>query len=197
MARFEAAGHQTMIAQGWRVAGLAAALDGDVDGGRRLVRDGVALSDRLGDLGGLPLGLCMLGLVEDLGGCPEGAAAAFARSLRLNREEGQVWPAVVSLAFAGARAALGDRPADGVRLLAASRQLTKQTGIGLAPRERAGEAEALRRVGGLLGPDEVAAAEEDGRQLGAATAMVLALAVLEGSRGPGDWRTPPSRVFGR
>jgi predicted ATPase/DNA-binding winged helix-turn-helix (wHTH) protein len=176
---FEASGHQTMIAQGRRVAGLTTALVGDVDTGRRLVEDGLTLSEHLGDIGGMPLGLCMLGLVELVDGRTDRAVAAFRRSLHLNREAGQIWPAVLALAFAGERAVVGGRAADGVRLLAASRLLTDRTGIGLAPRERDRVEEALDLATKLLGEAQVAEAGEQGRHLGTAAAMVLAIEVLE------------------
>jgi hypothetical protein len=181
LAAFEAAGHQTMIAQGRRVLGLATALVGEVDRGRQLVIDGLSLSECIGDIGGMPFGLCMLGMLDLVGGRTDDAIEAFARSLRLNREVGQIWPAVVALAFAGERAVASRRPADGARLLAASRTLTERTRIALAPREHGRAERAWAQAQALLGPEDFAAARADGGDLGAATAMVLATEILDGA----------------
>lgn len=142
------------------------------------MESGLALSEQLGDMGGLPLGLCMLGLVHQLGGRRRAAVAAFSRSLHLNRELAQVWPAVVALPFAGVTAHERGRTADAVRLFAVQRGLTDETGIRLAPRERDAVEAALAEIGDLFSPDKLDAIADEGVALGPAAAMVLSLEVL-------------------
>lgn len=175
---YEAGGHQTMIAQGHRSLGLALGLLGDTTAGRTMIAEGVHRSERIGDVGGLPLGLCLLGLVETYAGRHDDADEAFLASLRCNRERGQLWPALLALTHASGRAVLVGRADDGVRLLAAAQAITRRKTIASAPRERAAADGAVDLAARMLGPGELRAARAAGNDLGVAEALVLAIDVL-------------------
>jgi hypothetical protein len=176
--QFEAGGHQTMIAQGRRVVGMAYGVLGDVDRGTEMIADGLSLSETIGDAGGMPLGLCFAGLVHSYATRTEQADAAFVASLRHNRERGQLWAALLAIAHAGVRAVVTGRPADGIRLLTVAERITARSSIALAPRERAAVAEARILAARSLDEAHMSAARTDGEQLGVAEAMTLGIEVL-------------------
>jgi len=176
---FKEAEHQTMVAHMTRVAGVAAANLGDFSGGRALVEQGLRRSDGIGDLGGLPLGYAFLGLLETWAGNNRRAAEAFRASILANRRLGQLWPLLLTVAFAAERAALVGRFADAVRLDAAAECVTDRTRIRLAPddnlRVRSCVEEAMRN----LESHDVEKLRAEGATMSLPSATALALDVFQ------------------
>ncbi|MDQ4142811.1 MAG: winged helix-turn-helix domain-containing protein [Actinomycetota bacterium] len=181
LAAFESAGHQTMIAHSKRVLGLATAGLGEIDAGRPLILEGLRQSEELGDVGGLPLGLCFLGLLEVWGGNREAAVDAFRRSIVVNRNFGLVWPSLLAIGFASEEACLTGRPADAIRLTAVVEGLTERTGIRLPPQDRPRVEAAVERAARTVGPHEAAKAHDEGFEMEVAEAILLALEIYDQS----------------
>ncbi|MGQ0678113.1 MAG: AfsR/SARP family transcriptional regulator [Actinomycetota bacterium] len=176
---FGQAGHQTMIAHMKRVVGLASGQLGRVDEGRSLIEEGLAMSRELGDPGGEPLGLALLGILETWAGKRDAADAAFARSVASNRLLGQMWPSLLAIDFGSERAVHKSRPGDAVRMRAAAGALTSRTGIRLAPRDRRRVARAVHAADGQFDPDDLAKLRNEGSALPTPKAMALALETFE------------------
>lgn len=171
---FEQAHHMPMVAHSRRVIGLAKAGLGDVDEGRPLIRDGLQLSEKLGDLGGMPLGLGFLGLLEVWAGDRRAAAPAFERSISINIELGQVWPTLIALAIGSEQAGLDGRLEDCIRLNAVVEGLTAKTGIRLSPHDRGRVARVVERATRRAGAEAAAAARREGEALLLPDALRLA-----------------------
>jgi predicted ATPase/DNA-binding winged helix-turn-helix (wHTH) protein len=179
---FDSVNHMTMVASARRAIGLARAVLGDVAGGRPEIHEGLRLSEKLGDLGGLPLGHCYLGLLEIAAGDRAAAAEAFSHSVAANDNLGQVWPTLIVLGVGSEQAALNARPADSLRLDAAASNLTDRTGIQLSSRDRRRVSAALARAAGSLSTPDATAAHREGEALPLARAVKLALEVFEETR---------------
>jgi hypothetical protein len=179
LSAFESAGHLTMIAQMKRGVGLAQAGLGEVHAGRPLIIEGLRLSEELGDIGGLPLGFCFLGLLEVWGGNRPGGVQAFRQSIIVNRNLGQMWPSLLAVAFCAEEACLRNQPADGIRLGSVLDALTSRTGMRLPPRDRLRVHLAMQRATDMLDSHDVAKIREDARQLHLPQALRLALEVFQ------------------
>lgn len=171
---FGQAEHQTMIAHMTRVVGLATAKLGDARRGRTLVEEGLQLSQDLGDIGGLPLGLAFLGLLETWDGSAQRATAAFEKSITANQRLGQLWPSLLAMAFGAERAALSGRPAEAIRLYSAAECISDRTRIRLAPDDYA---RVRRAVDGSVDLDvhDVLKLRAEGAEMSLPSAMLLAL----------------------
>lgn len=163
-----------MIAHMTRVVGLATAKLGDARRGRTLVEEGLQLSQDLGDIGGLPLGLAFLGLLETWDGSAQRATAAFEKSITANRKLGQLWPSLLAIAFGAERAALSGRPAEAIRLYSAAECISERTRIRLAPDDYA---RVRRAVDGSVDLDvhDVLNLRAEGAEMSLPSAMLLAL----------------------
>lgn len=179
LAAFEAAGHQTMIAHSKRVVGLAKAGLGESEQGRPLIVEGLRLSQELGDIGGLPLGLCFLGLADAWGGHRSRAVQAFRQSILINRNVGQVWPILLAVEFASEEACLRGRPEDGMRLNAVAVRLTARTGIRMPPGDSDRVRRVLRDAAQVLPSDVEAKVRDEGSEMTLGDATALALKVFE------------------
>jgi non-specific serine/threonine protein kinase len=176
---FDTAGHLTMVALMKRSNGLAKAALGEVEAGRALIEEGIRQSEELGDIGGLPLGLCYLALLEIWAGNRSSAAKALRESIKVNGELGQVWPSLLALALGAEQAALSGRPGDGVKLDAVVQGLTRRTGIRLPPRDRARVELAVESATAMLDLEEAAKIRAEGLRIELPAALRMAADVFE------------------
>ncbi len=176
---FEQARHMTMIAHSKRVIGLATAGLGHIEEGCRQIREGLTMSEQLGDFGGLPLGLCFLGLVESWAGDRPAAAAAFRESIVVNSHMGHIWPMLMAISLASEEAALSGRWDCSLRLNAVAESLTEKTGIRLSPHDRRRVEGVIHGVVARLDPADVAAARREGKALLLPQAVALAASVFD------------------
>lgn len=178
LAASQKAGHQTMIGQMKRDCGLALGKLGRFDEGRRMIQDGLRMARRLGDTGGLPMGFGFLGLLEVYAGRLPEATSAFLGSLRHNREPAQKWAGIIAVAFAAERA-VEARPVDCLSLCAFVERQGKETGIGLAPKERSKFVRIKQAATAALDSEERSLAIKRGEEMTLAQAMEVAIALLE------------------
>jgi hypothetical protein len=175
----EQANHLTMIAHSKRVIGLATAGLGHPEEGRQEIRDGLRMSQDLGDFGGLPLGYCFLGHLEVWAGDRVAAAAAFRESIALNSHMGHIWPMLITIALASEEAALAGRWNDCLRLDAVAQNLSEKTGIRLSPHDRERVESVACGVASRLEPVDVEDLRREGRALLLPQAMALAAGVFD------------------
>jgi predicted ATPase len=180
---FRSLGHPTLMSS-LRVHGLMLALLGDLDAGEAEVDTSIVRSYEAGDLAGLAEALCCRGSIARYGGNHDLARHYYRDALRMACDAGEVWKIQWALDGLGSTDELGlrvapERLAASVRLLARAEAMARETGIILAPRERAFHARDLERARARLDEEAFTEALARGEKLSLDEAIDLALSLDE------------------
>ena len=179
LAALRASGDRPWLAYALCDVGSAIAMSGDRDRGRRLIEEGLAIHQELGNKQGAGNHFSDMGFDALNEGDVLGATVNFGQSVRLHWEGGDRWYLASPIAGLAVLAASSGRATAAARLIGASSAIRERSGAPLWPEEQARVEQAAAAARAVLGDDGYGREFEAGRALALGDVVDEALSLAD------------------